>query len=163
MRFAFGDLTKFVGKYELKELERWLKANTKSMHSFKLSDSTHTDMALQRHFSFWPQLRIHTNNQPSSSNRPTTPRTPRTPPSNSSRPTTPRFNASSDTGMKRPVTPKRPGNVATMSTSQNSRTGIEGQIVDRDGCLVQLAWLERHSTAKYFKDALTYDPSINLI
>ena len=166
IKFMFGDLVKLMGKYELRELDRWLRANTKSAHSFKLSDNTYTDMALQRSFSFWPQMKIHTTYQQSrphplskkalSSSRPTTPQ------SRQSRQSTPGSkSAKKDTSLrttrscKDPSTNRHKDVLQTTNNSENNNH--EG------GCMVQLAWLERHATGRYFKDTLSYEPSFNLV
>jgi len=163
IKFVFGDLVKLLGKYELKEFERWLHANTKSTHSFKLSDSTHTEMALQRSFSFWPQLKIHTNHAQFSSNPSSTstprPTTPQSRPSTPGSRTTKRENAYRSSRFKLTTSPRSNSN----GLHDKKPEEIEKQRNNCRGCLVQLAWLERHATSRYFKDALTYEPSINLV
>jgi len=47
-----------IGRKTFSNLMKWLKANKRSEASFKLGNPTLTDMALQRLFSYWPQLSI---------------------------------------------------------------------------------------------------------
>ena len=57
-------VVRLIGKKILGKLLEWLIANRRTDCSFKSGNSTLTDLALQRMYSFWPQLTIQLNPTP---------------------------------------------------------------------------------------------------
>ena len=112
-------------------------------------------MALQRSFSFWPQIKIYTNCWPSQAHISCKTSTVKPKPTTlPSMPPTPEDEVARKDNTKRNGRFKHPSRCVV----ENLQSG--GHKVD---CVVQFVWLEKHITSRWFKDPSSYEPNFNIV